>query len=133
MRTPDGIEILGKSNKANQQTVIYEVLKVFGRKKWFMNLDIKIFSGDKQLVPKNDNVEVTLNDERRYSSIFFTVNNIISILKNYKETGKCCHGLYFWASDIIIVEVLTKDVINKTIIGLINCGEFYSCFSLLKY
>ncbi|BBV09120.1 hypothetical protein BML2537_26140 [Providencia stuartii] len=33
MRTPDGIEILGKSNKANQQTVIYEVLKVFGRKK----------------------------------------------------------------------------------------------------
>lgn len=60
-----------------------------------MNLDIKIFSGDKQLVPKNDNVEVTLNDERRYSSIFFTVNNIISILKNYKETGKCCHSLYF--------------------------------------
>lgn len=50
-----------------------------------MNLDIKIFSGDKQLVPKNDNVEVTLNDERRYSSIFFTVNNIISILKNYKK------------------------------------------------
>jgi putative component of toxin-antitoxin plasmid stabilization module len=30
--TPNGIEILGKSNKENQQSVIDEVLRTFGRK-----------------------------------------------------------------------------------------------------
>jgi len=30
-QTKNGIEILGKSNKANEQTVINEVLKTFGK------------------------------------------------------------------------------------------------------
>ncbi|MBD2806993.1 hypothetical protein ID855_20475 [Xenorhabdus sp. ZM] len=98
-----------------------------------MNLEIKVFSGGEKLNPKNDNVdvEVILNDGGRYSAIFSTVTNIISLLKNFKETGECGQGLYFGASDIIIVEVLTEEVINKTVMNLINSGEFYSCFSLL--
>jgi hypothetical protein len=97
-------------------------------------MNIKILKHDQDLNQVNDNVdvEVFLDNGKRYAATFFTIENIISILNKYKETKECCNGLYFWASDMIIVENLNDKVINKTIQDLIKNEEFHHAFSLLE-
>ncbi|OCG14591.1 hypothetical protein A9G28_05175 [Gilliamella sp. Fer1-1] len=97
-------------------------------------MNIKILNYDRDLNQVNDNVdvEVFLDNGKRYAATFFTIENIISILNKYKETKECCNGLYFWASDMIIVESLNDKVINKTIQDLIKNEEFHHVFSLLE-
>ncbi|MCO6514849.1 MAG: hypothetical protein J6589_10365 [Snodgrassella sp.] len=97
-------------------------------------MNIKILKYDQDFNQVNDNVdvEVFLDNGKRYAATFFTIENIISILNKYKETKECCNGLYFWASDMIIVENLNDKVINKTIQDLIKNEEFHHAFSLLE-
>lgn len=94
----------------------------------------KMLSGNEDINPNNDNidVEVSFTNGDRYSASFFTLSNIESLLIRYQETKECCAGLYFWASDIIIVKILTEDVIKSSITDLIESGEFYSSFSKLS-
>lgn len=80
-----------------------------------MNIKIFKYGQDLNLVNDNVDVEVFLDNGKRYSATFFTIQNIISILSKYKETKECCNGLYFWASDMIIVENLDDDVIKNNI------------------
>ncbi|NUF50230.1 hypothetical protein [Gilliamella sp. ESL0250] len=96
-----------------------------------MNIKILKYDQDVNVVNDNVDVEVCLDNGKRYVATFFTIENIISILSRYKETKECCNGLYFWASDMIIVESLDNNVINKTIQDLIKNEEFHHAFSLL--
>ncbi|MWP47531.1 hypothetical protein [Gilliamella sp. Pas-s27] len=97
-----------------------------------MNIKILKYDQDLNQVTDNVDVEVFLDNGKRYAATFFTIENIISILNKYKETKECCNGLYFWASDMIIVENLNDKVINKTIQDLIKNEEFHHAFSLLE-
>lgn len=97
-----------------------------------MNIKILKYDQDLNLVNDNVDVEVFLDNGKRYTATFFTIENIISILNKYKETKECCNGLYFWASDMIIVESLIDKIINKTIQDLIKNEEFHHAFSLLE-
>lgn len=83
--------------------------------------------------PKDYNVdiEVHLPDGRRFAATFFTFENIKGLMRNYSQTGECDHGLYFWASDMILVEELTRPVIVKTIRSLIQTGEIFSALAEL--
>ncbi|UVO08498.1 hypothetical protein LW347_00340 [Pectobacterium polonicum] len=96
-----------------------------------MQFNIRIFSGEKGINPINDNVdvEVAFINGDRYVATFFTLSNIKSLIDNYKKTEECCCGLYFWASDMIIVELLNEDVIKCSVTDLIKSGEFYSSFN----
>jgi len=95
---------------------------------------IKIFSGTQELDLINDNVdvEVILDNGDRYSATFFTISNIQFLLDQYKKTGECSYGLYFWASDMIIVENISEDIIRDTVFDLLHSGEFYTSFSKLE-
>ncbi|MWN90002.1 hypothetical protein GQ597_04675 [Gilliamella sp. Pra-s65] len=97
-----------------------------------MNIKILKYDQDLNQVTDNVDVEVFLDNGKRYAATFFTIENIISILNKYKETKECCNGLYFGASDMIIVENLNDKVINKTIQDLIKNEEFHHAFSLLE-
>lgn len=77
----------------------------------------------------NVDVEVELDDGRRFCATFFTLENIRRLFAKNKTTGECHSGLYFWATDMIIVEVLTLDTIEKTVKDLLACREFESAFS----
>jgi hypothetical protein len=59
--------------------------------------------------PKDYNVdiEVHLPDGRRFAATFFTFERIKGLMRNYSQTVECDHGLYFWASDMILAEELT--------------------------
>ena len=50
-------------------------------------------------------------------------------MKHYKKTGECANGLYFWASNMMIVQELTEQIICETIDNLLAEEEFESVFS----
>jgi hypothetical protein len=74
----------------------------------------------------NLDIQVTLSDGRRYAATFFTLRNLESLFEKNRMTGECAAGLYFWASDMILVEKLNHETISATIVDLISTGELAS-------
>ena len=64
---------------------------------------LTIYSGTAPLDPNNDNVDVqvTFPNGGSFSAVFFTLQNIDTLMKHYKKTGECADGSYFWASNTI--------------------------------
>ena len=50
-------------------------------------------------------------------------------MKHCKKTGECANGLYFWASDMMIIQELTEETICKAIDTLLAEEAFESVFS----
>lgn len=92
---------------------------------------LTIYRGITPLHPDNDNVDVqvTFPNGESFSAVFFTPRNIDTLMKRYKKTGECAGGLYFWASDMIIVERLTEKTICETVDNLLAEEEFGYVFS----
>lgn len=92
---------------------------------------LTIYRGITPLHPDNDNVDVqvTFPNGKSFSAVFFTPRNIDTLMKRYKKTGECAGGLYFWASDMIIVERLTEKTICETVDNLLAEEEFGYVFS----
>ena len=90
------------------------------------NYKLTIYRGIAPLDSDNDNVDVqvTFPNGERFSAVFFTLRNIEALMRRYKKTGECADGLYFWASDMMIVERLTEKTICKTIDHLLAEDEF---------
>ena len=92
---------------------------------------LTIYRGITPLDPDNDNVDVqvTFPNGENFSAVFFTLQNIDALMKHYKKTGECANGLYFWASNMMIVQELTEQIICETIDNLLAEEEFESVFS----
>ena len=92
---------------------------------------LTIYSGTAPLDPNNDNVDVqvTFPNGESFSAVFFTLQNIDTLMKKYKKTGECADGLYFWTSDMLIVQKLTEQTICETVDNLLAQEEFESIFS----
>ena len=92
---------------------------------------LTIFHGIAPLDPDNDNVDVhvTFPNGESFSAVFFTPQNIETLMKGYEETGEGANGLYFWTSDMLIVQKLTEQTICETIDNLLAEEEFVSVFS----
>ena len=92
---------------------------------------LTIYTGIAPLDPDNDNVDVqvTFPNGESFSAVFFTLQNIETLMKDYKKTGECANGLYFWASNMMIVQELTEQTICETIDNLLAEEEFESVFS----
>ena len=92
---------------------------------------LTIYRGIAPLGSNNDNVDVqvTFPNGERFSAVFFTLRNIEALMRRYKKTGEWADGLYFGASDMIIVESLTEKTICKTIDHLLAEDEFGYIFS----
>ncbi|MBB4636581.1 hypothetical protein [Longimicrobium terrae] len=81
--------------------------------------------------PDDENVDVWVEFEsgESYIATFFTLKNLATLMARYRESGECASGLYVWGSDMIVVERLTDDVIERTIADLLKSGEFTGAFS----
>ena len=91
---------------------------------------LTIYSGIAPLDTDNDNVDVqvTFPNGERFSAVFFTLQNIDTLMKDYKKTGECANGLYFWTSNMMIVQELTEQTICETIDNLLSEEAFESVF-----
>ena len=79
---------------------------------------IHVFVTDDQIIDaENDwiDVEIALSNGEHYYPSFFTIKRIQEILEHDKIEGDNLNGLYFWATDQIIIESMSIENILKTI------------------
>ncbi len=95
----------------------WEIIREPGYQIW-------ILQGER-LDPEDDNVdvEVRLAAGETYFATFFTIKNIASLFAKNKVTGECAGGLYFYTTDMVIVERLTVAAVRATIRDLIAAHE----------
>ncbi len=84
--------------------------------------------GEWKIDNDNTDVIVTLNDKTRWAASFFTYANISTLVEKNQQTGECLSGKYFWASDMILVDEVSRARIEETIQHLLLIGEFAQIF-----
>ena len=75
--------------------------------------------------PESDCVDVvlTLNDGKRYAATFTTLRYLSSLFTKNETTGECCSGTYLCVSHMIIVNRLSIESIERSLLDLFNEGE----------
>jgi hypothetical protein len=76
----------------------------------------------------NSDVKVTLSDDSEWMATFFTYTNIKVLKEKNQPTGECLSGRYFWATDLILVDLLTRARILEVVEDLIETNEFERAF-----
>lgn len=77
----------------------------------------------------NEDVYVLLDNGEKYYASFFTMKEIETIIEHYKSSGENLNGSYFWASDMFIINELTKPSVEKVINDLIVTDSFEVIFT----
>jgi len=82
----------------------------------------------------DDNLDVLidLDDGRTYAATFFTITSLRVLMQTWRETGECAGGLYVWAADMIVVEAISRDVVETAVADLIAGGELGACCTLVS-
>ena len=97
------------------------------------DFELKLITEPVDVLDDNIDAEVALAGGERYAATFATVENIRSILSRYKNTEECLSGSYFWCVDLIIVQDLNADTLDRVVADLLASGElFKACTRLLN-
>lgn len=74
---------------------------------------------------EDDNVDVRIElaDGRAYSVTLFTVRNLETLMARWGRTGECAHGLYVWATNMIVVQAISQAVIRRVAQDLVETGD----------
>jgi hypothetical protein len=76
----------------------------------------------------NSDVMVSFEKGARWVATFFTYQNLSSLAEKNQSSGECLNGKYFWATDMIMVDELTRERVEEVVSHLIANGEFESIF-----
>ena len=85
--------------------------------------------GEWNIDDDNSDVIVTLANGEKWIATFFTYKNIMTLKEGHRTTGECLDGIYFWASDMILIDELTRDKIERVVKELIATENFMTAFS----
>lgn len=77
----------------------------------------------------NSDVIVTFADGSRWAASFFTYATIATLVAGWKQTGECLHGAYVWASDMILIDEVSRSQIEKVVIDFLEMGIFRDAFT----
>ena len=80
--------------------------------------------------PADDNTDViaTLEDGSRWVATFFSYANIWTLAEKNKRTGECLGGRYFWATDMVLVDEVSRTRIEEVVEHLVAEDEFQPPF-----
>ncbi len=83
--------------------------------------------------PDDDNTDVivTWDDGSRWLASFISYQNVQTLTEKNKKTGECLSGAYFWMSDMILIDEVSRHRIEDIIHDLIRVGYFESAFTQL--
>ena len=85
--------------------------------------------GEWNIYDDNLDVIVTFPDRSRWIASFFTYQNIQNLREKNQRTGECMSGTFFKASDMVLIDVATRERIEKVIEYAINNDEFTFLFT----
>jgi len=74
-------------------------------------------------------VVVTFGDGRRWVASFVAYGHVATLVARNRESGENLAGRYLWASDLILVDAVTRDSVEAVVADLLRDGGFDSAFS----
>jgi len=77
----------------------------------------------------NSNAWVKFESGERWVATFFSYQNILSLKEKNKLTGECLGGKYFCATDMILIDEISRESIEAVIANLIEEEDFEVYFS----
>ena len=77
----------------------------------------------------NSDVIVSFEGNTRWVATFFTYDNIKTLAERHAANGDCLNGKYFWATDMILVDKVTRKRIEEVVAPLLIDDEFEKVFS----
>jgi len=80
--------------------------------------------------PLTDDTDVTvkLTDGTCWVASFFTYQRIRTIVEESKMSGEFLHGKYFWISDMILVDEVSRERIEEVVKHLLSEDMFQEVF-----
>lgn len=80
----------------------------------------------------NVDIEVEFKDGRRYVAVFATIENLQSLMDQYRDAGhgECASGLYVWCTDLVVIREMTSEVIREVVRDLVDNEEIGSAMTL---
>ncbi|KGP82700.1 MULTISPECIES: hypothetical protein [unclassified Paenibacillus] len=77
----------------------------------------------------NSDVIVVFPDRSKWIASFFTYQNIETMRQKNIETGECMNGAYFWSSDLVLIDIISRERIEQLIDYLIKHDNFHAVFN----
>ena len=77
----------------------------------------------------NSDVLVIFQSGIAHAATFFTYRNISTLSEKNRRSGECLRGRYFWASNMILVDELTRARVAAVVSELLANHEFELVFS----
>ena len=71
----------------------------------------------------NSDVIFELNDGSKWIATFFTYQNIETLRKKNQLSGECLNGIYFCATDMILVAEMSEEIIESVLQELLLMNE----------
>lgn len=88
--------------------------------------------GTWSMIDGNTDVFVKFGDGIEWGATFFTYANITSLTEKNRDTGECLSGKYFWATDMILVDEISRERIEEVVAHLIESEEFAFVFKQVE-
>jgi hypothetical protein len=63
----------------------------------------------RELEDNSTDVVVKFDKGSEWVATFITYKNISSISKKNEQTGECLNGMYFWASNLILINTISRN------------------------
>ena len=76
----------------------------------------------------NTDVIVTLANGERWEATFVTYENVKTLTEKNRATGENLSGTYFWVSNMILVDEISRLRIEEVIHDVLRSGDFESLF-----
>lgn len=80
-------------------------------------------------IDANSDAIVTFENGDRWVATFFSYQNILSLAGKNVETGECLGGRYFAATDMILVDEVSRERIEEVVADLLESDGFRLYFT----
>ena len=74
-------------------------------------------------------VVVTLPGGERWIATFVAYDHDPTLVQRTRESGECLAGRYLWATDLVLVEEISRPLIEAVVADLLRDGGFESAFT----
>lgn len=80
----------------------------------------------------NSDVIVTVDDGTRWGASFFSYANVATLVAQWRASGESLHGTYFWSSNLILIDEVSRPQIERVIAHLMEEQLFERVFTRLE-
>jgi hypothetical protein len=91
-------------------------------------IEAEEWSNEYDIYDENTDVKVIFKDGSEGVATFITYKKILSLRDKYQATGECLNGKYFWASNMLLIEDISRKTITDVVVQLLEDDEFWSVF-----